>query len=538
MGWATPTERKKVRIYNIVMTFELSMRSGATRFTIGLLGLIVFGLITLRAEKSFFAEKLSKIPLFGTEFAIQAEPDDAGYEFELGNYWLIAAQQAETALPHFERATTLDPYNGRYWGQLALASQQAGDVDRARYALEQALRVDPTTPELLWEAANVYSVLQDKEKSLDALRRFVRSSPEQAPIAAQLGWRTTRDVRTLLDGVLPKGPASDVSLLIVLARSADPTASARIEVWDDPKDMFVHNLVQLGAPEAKINMPKEPTLDLAAEKEKARNKMLRLIDAKSGRDWSQTVSQIAAREQQHQNASYQEKQERKRHDREEKSDLYNAGDLVWKRLMAETEKFDIHFALPYIQMLIDADQEDASIKAWDMLVAREAYLKDWTQRDNLVRNSGFEREILNGGFDWQYTFSQDEALAVDHRTAKEGVSSLLVTFKDKPVADAGIVQYVPVRPNTRYEFTGYLKADSLITATGPRLLVQDIDADAPYFESQDVRGTMNWTKVAGRFTTSLSAHFVEIKLIRDPGATLVKGQVWADAISLVPVQGN
>ena len=520
------------------MTFEFPMRSGAIRFTIGLLALIVFGLVTLRAENSFFAENLSKIPLFGTELAIQAEPDNAGYEFELGNYWLIAAQQAQNALPHFERATTLDPYNGRYWAQLALASQQAGHVDRARYALEQTLSVDPTTPELLWEAANVYSVLPDKEKSLDALRRFVISSPEQAPIAAQLGWRTTRNVRILLDRVLPKGPVADLSLLIVLARSADPTASARIAVLDDPKDLFVHNLVQLGAPQAKDVTSEEPTLDLAGEREKARSKMLQLIDAKSGRDWSQTEAQIAARQQQRQNASYQEKQERKRHDREENADLYSAGELVWKRLMAEPGRFDIHFALPYIQMLIDSDQEDVSIKAWDALVAREARLKGWTQPDNLVRNPSFEHEILNGGFDWQYTVSQGDALAVDHRTAREGASSLLVTFKDKPVADSGIVQYVPVRPNTRYEFTGYLKADSLIAATGPRLLVQDIDSDTPYFESQDVRGTVNWTKVAGRFTTAISAHFVAIKLIRDPGSTLVKGQVWADAISLVPVQGK
>jgi tetratricopeptide (TPR) repeat protein len=385
------------------MTFELPMRSGTVRSVIGLLALSVFGLLTYRAERSFFGEKLSTIPLFGTELAIQSRPNDAKYEFELGNYWLIGAQQPLTALPHFERATSLDPYNGHYWGQLALTSQQVGNVDRARDALARAFSVDPTTPELLWEEANVYSVLPDKEKSLDALRRFVLSSPDQAPIAAQLGWRTTRDARVLLDGVLPHGPDSDLGLLIALVRSADPSASARIQVLDDPKDLFVHNLVQLAAPEAKESTPEEPTLDLAAEREKARNKMLQLIGAKSGRDWLQTEAEIAARKQQLQNASYQEKQEKKRQAVEENADLYTAGDLVWKHLMAEREEFDLRLALPYIRMLVDTDQEAASIAAWNALVAREPRLQDWTQPNNLVRNGSFEHELLNGGLDWQYT---------------------------------------------------------------------------------------------------------------------------------------
>jgi hypothetical protein len=321
-------------------------------------------------------------------------------------------------------------------------------------------------------------------------------------------------------------------------RSADPSASARIQVLDDPKDLFVHNLVQLAAPEAKESTPEEPTLDLAAEREKARNKMLQLIGAKSGRDWLQTEAEIAARKQQLQNASYQEKQEKKRQAVEENADLYTAGDLVWKHLMAEREEFDLRLALPYIRMLVDTDQEAASIAAWNALVAREPRLQDWTQPNNLVRNGSFEHELLNGGLDWQYTASPDYDLAIDHRVASDGGSSLRVTFKDKPVGDAGIVQYVPVRPSTRYELTGYLKSDSLIAATGPRLVVQDMDSDSPYFESQDVRGTVNWTKVTGLFTTSTSAHFVEIKLLRHPGSTLVKGQAWADAIRLEPKMGN
>lgn len=521
------------------MRFELPMRSAGLRFIFGLVALSGFALFTYRVENAFFAEKLAKIPLFGTELAIKSEPGDARFEFELGNYWLIAAQQPATAAPHFERAVFLDPYNGRYWGQFALASEQMGDVNRARNGIERALNVDSTTPELLWEAANLYSVLPDREKSLDALRRFVRSSPEQTPIAAQMGWRMTRDAGVLLDRVLPNGVNSDVSLLIALTRNVDPTASARIQVLDDPKNPFVHNLVQLASPEAKGNKPAQgPSLDLTAEREEARSKMLKLIDAKSGRDWTKTQAEIAVRQQERQDASYRARQAEKRASVQENAPIYSAGALVWRRLMSKSEDFDVRLALPYLQMLIDSDQDDACMEAWQLLVAREKRFKDLSNAGNLVLNGSFEHEILNGGLDWQYTVSDDDALAVDHRSAKEGGSSLLVNFKDKPVADAGIVQYVPVRPNAMYEFTGYLKADSLITATGPRFLVKDIDAEKPYFESDDVRGTTNWVKLAGRFTTTNSAHFVEVRIVRDAGSTLVKGRVWADAISLTRVEGN
>jgi tetratricopeptide (TPR) repeat protein len=519
------------------MTFEIPIRSGATRLLLGLVALSAFAVLASRAEAAFFADRLAKIPLFGTELAAKAEPEDPEYEYELGNYWIIAAQQAKTALPHLQRATQLDAFNGHYWGQLALAYQQIGDASHADDALNRSLAADPTTPDLLWQAANVYSFLGERERATDSIHRFVISTPEQSPIAAQLGWRATRDADLLLNQVLPKGPHSDLSLLIALVRAEDPSASARIQPLDvDPNDVFVHNLVRLAVPEPSTEQQTQgPLIDLAAEKEKARANMLRLIDLKTGHDWSKTEEELAAEHLQRTQAEYRAKQSAKQQAVEDDADVFAAASLVWKRLMSEPDSFDVRLALPYIQMLIDSDLDAPSRDAWAILAAREKRLNNWSVPNNLIKNGSFEYELLNGALDWQYTVSDVNTLAIDHRTSREGDSSLLLRFEDKPVADAGIVQYVPVKPDTQYEFTGFLKGDSLDGATGLRFQVQDTDSDAPYFMSPDAKGTFGWTKLSGRFVTSSSAHFVAVRIVRDPANTLIKGNAWADSVSLTEV---
>lgn len=521
------------------MTFEIPITSRLGRVFLGLLMLGAFSVLAFRAESVFFADRLSSIPLFGTQLAIEAQPNDPQYDYELGNYWIIAAQQPKTALPYLERATQLDPFNGHYWGQLAVAYQQVGDAERAGDALGRGLSADPTTPELLWEAANIYSFLGERENAIDAVHRYVLSTPEQAPIAAQLGWRATRDASMLLNRVLPAGPNSDLSLLTALVRSEDPEASARIEVLDtDPNDLFLHNLVKLAVPEpSRDQQVSRPVVDLAAEKDKARANMLRLIDIKTGHDWTKTEEELSAEHQERLAKAYAERQRAKQQKVTDDEEVFSAASLVWKRLMAESGSFDIRLALPYIQMLIDADLDRESKDAWALLLAREQRLKNWTSGRNLIENASFEYGILNGGFDWQYTVSDAADLGIDHRSGLEGSSSLLIRFKDLPVADVGIVQYIPVKPNTKYEFSGYFRSDSIEAATGPRFQVQDMDSDDPYFESADIRGSPNWTKVAGDFTTASSAHFVAMRIIRNPGTTLIKGQVWVDALSLVEV-GN
>lgn len=523
------------------MTFEFSFRNVYAKALVGLIVLIGFAQVVRRAEAVFFADRLSKIPLFGTELAIQNRPNDPQFEYELGNYWLIAARQPDAALPHFRRATLLNPLNGHYWAASALASQQLGDATKAEDAAYRSLSVDPTTPELLWQAANVYAYLGQQDKAADAIERFVVSSPEQVPVAAQLGWRVLRDSHLILDRVLPKGVNSDLSLLIALVRGEDPTASGRIAVLDtDPDNLFLHHLATLATSLVNENVASDATgdVDLDLKKEKARAEMSFQIDRMRGADFAKTETELAQEHERLLQRAYLGRQRAKSEKAQEDGDVYEAARIAWARLLSEPGSFDARLALPYLQMLIDADLSDSAQSAWEGLVRREGRLAKWSSDSNLIKNASFEYEPLNGGFDWQYTPSSLNDLAIDHQIAKAGGSALRVRFKDQPVSDAGIIQYVAVKPHTAYEFSGFLKADSIEAATGARLQVEDNDSDAPYFLSTDIRGTTGWTKINGRFMTRDTAHFVNIRVVRDPGNTLIKGTVWVDALRLTEAGTN
>jgi len=520
------------------MTFRVPLRSIAVRLLLACAALSAFAFFTYQCEEAFFADRMARIPLFGTELAIAAQPRDPQYEFQLGQYWLIAAQQPETAIPHFERATELNPLSGRYWARLAIAYQQAGKSESASQAMDRGLRADPTTPEMLWQAANVSVFLGQQEKALDAIRRYVDSVPDQVPSAAQLAWRATGDANRVLASVLPRNVHSDLALLIALVRAVDPDASARVRVFDtDAANYFVHNLAILGTPAtAPASENAAPDFDLQAAKDNARLEMVKLISQKTGRDWTKTREELEAERSRRVEQAFLNAQAGKQKLLAENADVYAAAAIVWRSLMAQPEDFDVRLSLPYIQMLIDSDQEQEAVRAWDLLSRRDPKLGASTVRPNLVKNASFENDLLNGGFDWQYTPADAYVLGIDHRNSKDGQSSLLVRFKDKPVPDAGIVQYVPVQPDTEYEFRGYMKADSIRTASGPRFVVQDVDASEPYFESPDLRRTADWSLMQGQFRTRPTAHFVAIRILRDPGTTLIKGNVWIDDLYLSAVR--
>jgi hypothetical protein len=326
-------------------------------------------------------------------------------------------------------------------------------------------------------------------------------------------------------------------LLISLIRIVDPEAGAQVRLFDDdPKNYFVHNLAVLGTPtESSRPRSAASAFDLRAAQEKARVDMRRLIEQKTGRDFGKTQRELEAERKQQIEQSFYASQAEKKKLLAENEDIYQGAALAWQHLMAALEVFDTRLAFPYMQLLIDSNQEDAAVNAWNMLTARQTRLKSWSVAGNLIKNPSFENEILNGGFDWQYTVSDDYALGIDHTDAKDGSSSLLVRFQNSRASDAGVVQYIPVHPDTEYEFTGYMKTDSIQTVSGPRLVVKDVDAEEPYFESDEFRRNVYWTQVHGQFRTRPTAHFVTIRVARNSPGTLISGNVRIDGLSLSPV---
>jgi tetratricopeptide (TPR) repeat protein len=214
-----------------------------------------------------------------------------------------------------------------------------------------------------------------------------------------------------------------------------------------------------------------------------------------------------------------------------------AAENVWNRLIALNQEFSTPLALPYFRFLIAKQEVAAAQTAWQQLAGVNRSLQPYLPSgENLIVNGGFEENLLNGGFDWWYESNPNAALAIDTSVFHGGMRSLSVTFDGKSVSDAGISQFIPVKPNTNYEFSAEFRTEELETASGPRFAIADAYSNASYVLTDDVMGTNPWRLQKARFQTNPNTNLVLLRIVRQPPRPLIRGKLWVDDLRLVEKQ--
>jgi hypothetical protein len=120
---------------------------------------------------------------------------------------------------------------------------------------------------------------------------------------------------------------------------------------------------------------------------------------------------------------------------------------------------------------------------------------------------------------------------VDTEQFHGGTRSLRIDFNGEPGADTGLVQTVSVKPDTRYRFTGFMRAENLLSSSGPRFLISN-EKGEQYFLSDDLIGSSFWRESQAEFRTGNETKAIAISVVREPGSSRIKGTVWVDDISL------
>ena|SRR5438309_5883719 len=211
-----------------------------------------------------------------------------------------------------------------------------------------------------------------------------------------------------------------------------------------------------------------------------------------------------------------------------------AAENVWNHLIGLNQEFSTTLAVPYFRFLIAKHEVTAAQSAWQQLAGVNRSLQPYLpSRENLVVNGGFEETLLNGGFDWWYQSNPHAALAMDTSVFFNGTRSLSIIFDGYNPGDAGIVQFVPVKPNTNYEFTAEYKTEDIDSASGPRFAIGDAYTNTSYVLTDDVLGTNPWRVQHARFQTGPSTNLVLLKIVRDPPGPLIRGKLWIDDLKLV-----
>jgi tetratricopeptide (TPR) repeat protein len=211
-----------------------------------------------------------------------------------------------------------------------------------------------------------------------------------------------------------------------------------------------------------------------------------------------------------------------------------AAENVWNHLIALNQGFSTKLAFPYFRLLIAKQEVAAAQTAWQQLAGVNHSLQPYLpSRENLIVNGGFEENVLNGGFDWWYESNTHAALAIDTSEFYNGTGSLSVTFDGLNPADAGILQFVVVKPNTGYEFSAQSRTEDIQSASGPRFSIVDAYTNASYVLTDDLLDTNPWHEQSARFQTGPNTNLVLLKIVRQPGVPLIRGKLWIDDLRLV-----
>jgi tetratricopeptide (TPR) repeat protein len=204
---------------------------------------------------------------------------------------------------------------------------------------------------------------------------------------------------------------------------------------------------------------------------------------------------------------------------------------VWGGLMQLRQPVDVAHGLAYVNYLIEQKQIPQAVEAWQQL-ASVNHMGSYLPSENLIVNGGFDADILNGGFDWQYSRQADVELSLDDATFHGGHRSLQVAFRGPGVDEVKMSHLVPLAPNSAYDFSAYFKTLQVEGAGGPRLAIVDAFTGQPYFTSDDLKNAEVWRQLGGSFTTGPAAQLATVKILRVPEGRPIRGTLWLDDLEL------
>ncbi|HVP52372.1 MAG TPA: carbohydrate binding domain-containing protein [Terriglobales bacterium] len=405
----------------------------AARIMLLVAALAVAGLYLRSSSRAYRALRWAEDgTLESLETAARIEPMDAELRYRIGRSSLLV-QDFPNAIGEIKAAIALNPYDARYWLDLASADLATDDLAGTQQALARALQADPTMPDVVWQTANYELVQGNTDRAMRRFHDLVEHAPGSLMATLDVCWRATRDPALIAEKVLPARPEAYFTFIHFLRNKLPPEAS----------------------------------------------------------------------------------------------------DTAWSHLIALKQSFPVQLAFPYLDSLMNRGKFAQAGEAWAQLAIANPQFRAYVPSNNAVVNGGFELDLLNGGLDWRYEARPGASVLIDDNRAHSGNRSLAITFEGAP-EDSGVVEVVPVRGNTRYQFSGFMMAEGLETISPPRFSVLGLRAHKSYVLTDGVTGASSWQELQGEFTTGAEDDLLLVRVVRAPAQRLIRGRVWVDDVKLVP----
>ena len=432
---------------------------------------LAIGYVGLSASRYAASRFGSRVDLSSLKRAAWLDPGNADYRNHLGRYYNLVARDPASAVGQFRQAVQLNPHSARYWFDLASAYQVLGDTENQTAALERAIQADSMTPDVAWEAANLYLVQGQNAKAQREFRVVMANDTSLAASAIRFCWRINPDVDLLLRDVVPPTADANIAFLTLLEQNVASLLSKAANQDEDTDFVSVKQQID---------------------------------DEAAG-----TVK-------------------------------------VWNALIQTNQSFDERHANEYFSFLIQLKKVDQAVQVWQQTANRFGHSAYLPAPGNLIVDGQLTLPVLNAGFDWQYQKQSGVHLVLDPLESSPHQNSLMITFDGPGISDAGFFQYVPVQPNTAYEFSAHYRTKGEQDGAGaPHLEIRDMYGPAIYYQSDELkaakeseqsdelRGEESWKPVNGEFTTGPDCILVVLHIPRLPAGKPIRGNLSVGNFHLV-----
>ncbi|MGB2627845.1 MAG: carbohydrate binding domain-containing protein, partial [Candidatus Acidiferrum sp.] len=210
---------------------------------------------------------------------------------------------------------------------------------------------------------------------------------------------------------------------------------------------------------------------------------------------------------------------------------------VWNRQQSLGLPVQMADAVPLVDALIDANRTIEATQIWKQALRRSGASEAPPDEQSLVFNGGFEHDIVNGGYDWREETASGVTFNIDNLTAHSGSRSLRVQFDGTVNLDFHhLFQYIPVEPDSRYQFSAYLRTEAISTDRGICVAISDPRHSSKLqLQTSELFGSNPWTRVQEDFVTGHDTHFIKLALRRLPSWKFdnkLAGTVWIDDVGL------
>ena len=198
---------------------------------------------------------------------------------------------------------------------------------------------------------------------------------------------------------------------------------------------------------------------------------------------------------------------------------------------------NISVSFPLMDELIASGRTADAQHVWSQALALAQWPIVETVADgSAVWNGSFEEPVANGGLDWHFNPEPGDYISIDSALRHSGNHSLRVDFTGGMNLDfAGVWQFVPVQPSTRYDFRYFMMTRAITTESGMRFEILDTGAHQVNLQTSELTGTNVWTAVSTRFSTGGNTHFLQVRLRRLPSRLFdnkLSGTAWVDDVTL------